>query len=292
MRRRRARRPQPTTTHHTSGGVASSTTCTSWHGLFERADAAYTRRGAPARIASTSVEVTSRTGRSGDGASGRRWQRPTESWRSSSQTSCACATKRNHDKRTGLLNAAAFEHDLLAIDGIAEARGEPYAVVLCDIDFFHGYNERYLFQPANETLRRVADALTSGCRAADVVYRYGGEEMIVLLPRTESADAFELGERLRARVAELNIPHENRPDPKIVTVSVGISAPLTRRRHRKTPRRCRQSGSTRGQSLGTQPRGSARVRRVREADQAEVVSVSGTRRSENAPYVGGCIARR
>lgn len=128
-----------------------------------------------------------------------------------------------HDKRTGLLNAAAFDHDLQALQQLSARRGERYAVVLCDLDFFHNYNERYLFQPANETLRRVADALKGACRSGDVVYRYGGEEITVLLPRTDLDAAADLGERLRSRVAELNIPHENRTGPQIVTVSVGVA---------------------------------------------------------------------
>ena len=130
-----------------------------------------------------------------------------------------------YDWRTGLLNAAAFEEDLASLHSLASQRGETYALVLCDIDFFHRYNERYLYQPANQTLRRVADALRAACRAGDVVYRYGGEEMTVLLPRTSLPDASNLGERLRVAVAQLVIPHENRPDAtKIVTVSAGVAA--------------------------------------------------------------------
>lgn len=130
-----------------------------------------------------------------------------------------------YDRRTGLLNAAAFEEDLASHHSQAAHRGETYAIVLCDIDFFHRYNERYLYQPANQTLRRVADALKAACRAGDVVYRYGGEEMTVLLPHTSLPDAGSLAERLRFAVAQLAIPHENRPDPtKIVTVSAGIAA--------------------------------------------------------------------
>jgi diguanylate cyclase (GGDEF)-like protein len=57
------------------------------------------------------------------------------------------------------------------------------------------------------------------------VYRYGGEEMTVLLPRTSLPDASSLAERLRLAVAQLALPHENRPDPtKIVTVSAGVAA--------------------------------------------------------------------
>jgi diguanylate cyclase (GGDEF)-like protein len=128
-----------------------------------------------------------------------------------------------HDERTGLLNAQAFEGDLRAMHADAAARDELYSLVLCDIDYFHNYNERYLYQPANITLRRVAHALMGACRPGDLVYRYGGEEMTVLLPRTSLRDATGLAERLRNAVASLGIPHENRPEPFIVTVSIGVA---------------------------------------------------------------------
>ena len=130
-----------------------------------------------------------------------------------------------NDQRTGLLNPAAFEEDLSTHHSQAAQQGENYAIVLCDVDFFHRYNERYLYQPANQTLRRIADALKAACRAGDVVYRYGGEEMTVLLPRTSLPDAGTLAERLRVAVAQLAIPHDNRPDSTtVVTVSAGVAA--------------------------------------------------------------------
>jgi diguanylate cyclase (GGDEF)-like protein/PAS domain S-box-containing protein len=129
-----------------------------------------------------------------------------------------------HDKRTGLLNAAAFDADLTSLHALATTEGATYAIVLCDIDFFHNYNLRYLYQPANVTLRRVAEAINGACRPGDFVYRYGGEEMVITLRQTALAEACEVGERVRAAVAALALPHDSRPDPKVVTISVGVAA--------------------------------------------------------------------
>ena len=129
-----------------------------------------------------------------------------------------------HDQRTGLLNAAAFEQDLPSLHAVAEREGTTYAIVLCDIDFFHNYNQRYLYQPANVTLRRVADAINGACRPGDLVYRYGGEEMVITLRDTPITEACEVGERVRAAVAALALPHDSRSDPQIVTISVGVAA--------------------------------------------------------------------
>ena len=128
-----------------------------------------------------------------------------------------------YDQRTGLLNATAFAEDHASLHLLAAQRGESYALVLCDIDFFGNYNKRYLYQPANETLRRVADALKAGCRPGDLVYRYGGEELIILLPGTSLRVARDRAEQLRASIESLAIPHEARPEPRIVTVSVGVA---------------------------------------------------------------------
>jgi len=128
-----------------------------------------------------------------------------------------------YDQRTGLLNAQAFDVDLQTMHSDAIAQDARYSLVLCDIDYFHNYNTRYLYQPANVTLRRVADALKGACRPGDRVYRYGGEEMTLLLYRTDLSDATVLAERVRNAVADLSIPHDNRPEPCIVTVSVGVA---------------------------------------------------------------------
>ncbi len=129
-----------------------------------------------------------------------------------------------HDQRTGLLNAAAFDEDLPSLHAAATEQGATYAIVLCDIDFFHNYNMRYLYQPANVTLRRVADAINAACRPGDPVYRYGGEEVVITLANTALPEACEVGERVRAAVAALALPHDSRPDAWIVTISVGVAA--------------------------------------------------------------------
>jgi diguanylate cyclase (GGDEF)-like protein len=128
------------------------------------------------------------------------------------------------DDRTGLLNAAAYEADIVGVDALARQDGTGYAVALCDIDYFGAYNKRYLFEPANLVLRRVADALRAVCRPGDLVYRWGGEELVVVLPNTRLPDAAALGERLRAAVEALAVPHENRPPPNQLTISVGVAA--------------------------------------------------------------------
>lgn len=206
-----------------SCGVASSSAATNWLGLVRRADAAVYQ----AKLAGRDRIHFSRDDEpSWEERRKRELEALEQAGKKVAELESDVVRLRREtrlDKRTGLLNAAAFEHDLHDLHEEAVERDEPYALVLCDIDFFHRYNKRYLYEPANETLRRVAVALKGACRTGDVVYRYGGEEMIVLLPHTRLAAAGDVGERLRCCVADLGIPHENRPDPRIVTVSVGVA---------------------------------------------------------------------
>jgi diguanylate cyclase (GGDEF)-like protein len=204
-------------------GVASSAMAKHWRGLLQRAE-----------LALYEAKRSKRGGVSfyqGDepGRDQRRW-REREALLASDKTVGALKSdvvrleqETRHDRRTGLLNAAAFEEDLPALHALAGQLCETYSIVLCDIDFFHKYNTRYLYQPANVTLRRVADAIKGACRPGDSVYRYGGEEVIIALRRTNLSDAGDVAARVRCAVAELAIPHENRPDPRILTISVGVA---------------------------------------------------------------------
>ncbi|MGA7987152.1 MAG: diguanylate cyclase [Candidatus Dormiibacterota bacterium] len=204
-------------------GVASSTMAKHWPGLLHRTDAALYE-----------AKSTKRGGvyfYRGDepGWDQRRW-REREARLAAEKTVVALKSdvvrleqETRHDQRTALLNAAAFEEDFQALHALAGRLGETYSIVLCDIDFFHKYNARYLYQPANVTLRTIADAIRTACRPGDDVYRYGGEEVIITLRRTGLSDAGHVAERVRSAVAELAIPHENRPDPHIVTISVGVA---------------------------------------------------------------------
>jgi diguanylate cyclase (GGDEF)-like protein len=133
------------------------------------------------------------------------------------QENQALAEAATTDQRTGLPNPAAFES--------AHARlnrsGEPYSLLLIDIDHFHGYNTIYRYLAGHETLRKIAQTIraTAGGRT----YRYGGEEFTVLLPEVGLTDAVELAERIRLDVERLAIEHKGNLSG-IATISVGAVA--------------------------------------------------------------------
>ncbi len=125
-----------------------------------------------------------------------------------------------HDTLTGLGNRLRLAEDLEALCGRVERYGHSYCVALFDIDDFKGYNDAAGHLAGDAALRAVAGALQQQIRTGDAVYRYGGEEFLVLLPEQSLESAGRAAERLHAAVAELRLPH---PSGGVVTVSAGVA---------------------------------------------------------------------
>lgn len=126
------------------------------------------------------------------------------------------------DALTGLGNRHRLAEDLEAMRGRAQRYGHRWCVALADIDNFKGYNDGAGHLEGDTLLRRLSAALGTTVRGGDTVYRYGGEEFLVLLPEQTLETAGLAAERLRAAVEHLALPH---PDGGIVTVSVGVAGP-------------------------------------------------------------------
>jgi len=99
--------------------------------------------------------------------------------------------------------------------------GEPFSLLLLDVDRFRELNEAVGHAAGDAVLREVAALLTRELRAVDLVARYGGEEFAVVLPRAPAEEALETAERLRAAVADSGF--EAAPGGR-VSVSVGCAS--------------------------------------------------------------------
>ena len=126
------------------------------------------------------------------------------------------------DALTGLGNRHRLAEDLAAMQARAQRYGHRWCVALADIDHFKGYNDGTGHLAGDELLRRIGAALSATVRGGDTVYRYGGEEFLVLLPEQTLETAALAAERLRGVVEDLAVPH---PDGGVVTVSVGVAGP-------------------------------------------------------------------
>ncbi|HIM07789.1 MAG: diguanylate cyclase [Gammaproteobacteria bacterium] len=97
------------------------------------------------------------------------------------------------------------------------------SLMMCDIDYFKQYNDRYGYLAGDECLINVAKCLKSSFkRASDVPARYGGEEFAVILPHTARMEARLMSERFIKSIETLKIPHETSDISDYVTISIGI----------------------------------------------------------------------
>ena len=126
------------------------------------------------------------------------------------------------DGLTELYNHRYFQDALKKQVEISKRYGEPFSLIIVDIDFFKKFNDTYGHQAGDAVLRQVADTLKKNSRATDIVCRYGGEEMSIILPNTNTEDALYNANRLNKAVAEREF-QLNATDKANVTISVGVS---------------------------------------------------------------------
>lgn len=97
-----------------------------------------------------------------------------------------------------------------------------HSAALADIDAFKKYNDRFEHQAGDEALCKVAWAMRGALRQDDRLYRYGGEEFLVIFRDQRLDVAHQAAERLRLSVERLHLPHPDGP-AGVVTVSVGVA---------------------------------------------------------------------
>jgi diguanylate cyclase (GGDEF)-like protein len=128
------------------------------------------------------------------------------------------------DGLTGLVNRRHFDERLEAEFARAQRYRAPLSCLLLDIDHFKRVNDTWGHPFGDLVLKEVARAARACLRDVDVLARYGGEELVALLPETGGADALRAGERLREAVAQLALVCETVTPPAPVRCTVSIGA--------------------------------------------------------------------
>ena len=129
------------------------------------------------------------------------------------------------DSLTQVANRRRFDEYLLKEWKRSRREQSPLAVIMCDIDYFKDFNDRYGHPKGDICLRQVAQAIKQTVkRPADLVVRYGGEEFAVILPNTDLIGAEQLAEKIRLAVRRLHTPHAASGIDTIVTLSLGVAA--------------------------------------------------------------------
>ncbi|MEW6330945.1 MAG: diguanylate cyclase [Pseudomonadota bacterium] len=128
-----------------------------------------------------------------------------------------------HDALTGCLNHRQF---ILDFDReflrVSRYRGN-LSLLMVDLDFFKSVNDSYGHPAGDIVLRSVAEAMGTQLRASDTLYRYGGEEFVILLPETDRHGALTVAESIRHKVATTAIVVDGQQTVSI-TVSIGAAS--------------------------------------------------------------------
>ena len=132
----------------------------------------------------------------------------------------------NSDGLLGIANRRYFDQTLDSEWRRAMRLGQAVSLLMIDVDHFKLYNDCYGHQAGDRCLRAIAQAVRSPAalkRPGDLLARYGGEELVVLLPNTERAGALCTAQAIQRAIAALQLPHGGSPVAAEVTVSIGAA---------------------------------------------------------------------
>ena len=126
------------------------------------------------------------------------------------------------DGLTELYNHRYFQEQMLQNIETGKRYNKEFSLIMIDIDFFKKFNDTYGHQSGDAVLRQVAQILKKNVRSTDVVCRYGGEEMSIILTNTNNEDALITAQKICKAVSEHPLKLVNGNDVQ-VTISLGVS---------------------------------------------------------------------
>ena len=126
------------------------------------------------------------------------------------------------DGLTDLFNHRYFQEQIRQYVNNCKRYNNEFSLIIIDIDFFKKFNDNFGHQSGDAVLRQVASTLKRNVRATDIVCRYGGEEMSIILPNTGEDEAFSTAQKICERVAQHKFKLANGKETN-VTISLGVS---------------------------------------------------------------------
>lgn len=125
------------------------------------------------------------------------------------------------DPLTGLFNRRYLEESLTRELHRAQRSQQPLSLIVIDVDHFKRFNDTFGHDAGDAVLRELGRFLQSNVRTSDVACRFGGEEMVLILPETSLADARQRAEQLRQGVKQITIKHHQ--SLGTITISLGVA---------------------------------------------------------------------
>jgi diguanylate cyclase (GGDEF)-like protein len=127
------------------------------------------------------------------------------------------------DQLTGLYNFGYFLDRLKEERARAERYQRLLSFIIFDLDHFKQYNDTHGHPAGNEVLRIIARILHEHSREGDIVARYGGEELVIILPETTRREATEVADRIRKMVETTSFPEMQSQPEGCITLSAGVA---------------------------------------------------------------------
>ena len=126
------------------------------------------------------------------------------------------------DGLTELYNHRYFQEQIRMQVEQSKRYSNNFSLIIIDIDFFKKFNDTFGHQSGDAVLRQVAQTLKKNVRSTDIVCRYGGEEMSIILPNTSKDEAYSTAQKICQKVAERNFKLMGNNETH-VTISLGVS---------------------------------------------------------------------
>lgn len=121
------------------------------------------------------------------------------------------------DVLTGLRNRRALENDILSLIELSNRYSENTSIIMFDLDHFKNVNDSYGHDAGDEVLKVLSRLTEEVVRGSDLIYRIGGEEFIIVLPKTNIHGATILAEKLRQKIESVDFPFVGK-----LTISLGV----------------------------------------------------------------------
>ena len=123
----------------------------------------------------------------------------------------------NTDPLTGIFNRAKLNREIEKCMKKFEQEGVPFSIIMFDIDDFKAINDTYGHLAGDKALIDIVNIVKNEIKGSDIFFRWGGEEFVVLLKRTDKRQAIELAEKLRTEISEFAFVN-----PEHITCSFGV----------------------------------------------------------------------
>lgn len=128
------------------------------------------------------------------------------------------------DGLTGISNRRTFDETLTQKWQVCQREYLHLSLILCDVDCFKFYNDHYGHLAGDDCLKQVAQTINNAVKmSVDLVSRYGGEELAIILPNTALENAVKKAEEIRSLVYQLHIVHAKSTVSNYVTLSLGVT---------------------------------------------------------------------